>query len=698
MSLTYQILALNAFLNGLTGIIAMFLVHKQNPKSPINRTLSVFYFFGAIWALGFFFPFTQDSRTLTLFSFQILHVGALFLTVSHLHFICAFLNIYHEKRTLIISGYVFNLLILPFVFTPLFIEDVVPKGQLVYYPDPGILYHIWLTGWTFLIVHSLYLSITHYGKTTGIKKLQLYYIIIADILAFSFGSTSFLLAYNINFPPYLTFISSIHTVILAYIVLRYRFLDFKVTFSNWGKSVVAYFFATLIAIFVLMLGEGLPLGLHVFLISTLYLFSYLRIRSYFDSSHFYKIFQLTNTVHLKNVVNNFIAQNHFYENLGQLQSDLRKIFRNQFQIASVKVVLLSSKTEEYPHLEKHFNKYKGFLVTKEVLFRSETQKHTPPFYEELLSLGELCFPLYKSNRNLIGFLTFGKKPFDEVYTETELQILQGAAHYISLLLSAILYNVHLQSEIKVKTQKLLEQNKEIKKLYELEKETSAVLSHELKTPIVILSNTHWSLVKYLEGHQAQLGPALSSLQKFSKEMKEAIQRMNTMANSIFHLREVEYQLSLDLQKLDWPTQLDQLLHHIENLASKKNLKFSAHFDLKKGTFYAASAQFEQVLTILLDNAVKYTPQGSIKLSVSQKEKTLLAEVTDTGPGIAPQIRKNLFKRFFRGPHGRQVEGLGIGLYMAKKIMDQIGGSISVQENPKKQGVTFRLELPIHTRF
>ncbi len=692
---TYSILQFSAILNAISYLILFFFLLFKKSKNAVSWTLLGLYFFAEIWALGYFFPFTSSSESLSLLSFQLLHVGAVFLTAAHFHFICAFLGITHLKRKAIFMGYALNALILPFVFTEWFISGMSPRGSLTYFFDPGMLYHFWLALWFFYFTYAALLELHHYKQTSGIKRVQLKYLLIANVIGFLSGSTNFLVAYEIQIIPYFNIFASIHGLFLIYIILRYRFLDVKVTFSNWAKNFLAYFFAALFAFFASYLLEGLDEPVQFVVVSMLFLFSYLKIRSYFDSSHFYKLFQLTNTVHLKNVVSDFIAQNHFYENLDQLQGDLNKIFCEQFKISSVQILLSNPEKKVHPNLHEYFTKNRTFLVTKEVGFRNETQKHTAPFYNELTSLGELCFPLYKRDKTLIGFLVFGKKPFDEIYTDLELEILQGAAHYVTLLLSAILYNVDLQREIKAKTQKLLEQNKEIKKLYELERETSAILSHELKTPIVLLSNTHWFLEKYLQDHESPLGKNFAPLYKFSEEIKEATQRMNTISNSIFHLREVEYQLSLKLQKLNWPEQLGQLLHHMANLAELKGIRFSSQFDLKEGHFYAASAQFEQVLTILLDNAMKYTTQGEVKLRVFQEENTLFAEVEDTGPGIRKSLRKDLFKRFFRGSHDFKVEGLGLGLYMAKKIMDQIEGSILLKEKREGTGTIFRLELPLH---
>lgn len=119
--------------------------------------------------------------------------------------------------------------------------------------------------------------------------------------------------------------------------------------------------------------------------------------------------------------------------------------------------------------------------------------------------------------------------------------------------------------------------------------------------------------------------------------------------------------------------------------------------------YGAGIHFEQIIAILLDNAVKYTKSGTITLKLSQPTKKLYCSVRDTGVGIEEDKRKVIFERFYRDRNDRNenlsgTPGLGIGLYIAIKIIKYMKGSIKLKNNPEGEGTEFIVEVPIYDRI
>ena len=102
---------------------------------------------------------------------------------------------------------------------------------------------------------------------------------------------------------------------------------------------------------------------------------------------------------------------------------------------------------------------------------------------------------------------------------------------------------------------------------------------------------------------------------------------------------------------------------------------------------------EEALCNLLDNAVKYTPDGGeVTVEVRPYEWFTAVSVRDTGPGIPEEEQANIFGRFYRAPGAYQAEGLGIGLYLTRQIAAGQGGYVRVKSAPG-QGSTFLLYLP-----
>jgi signal transduction histidine kinase len=105
-------------------------------------------------------------------------------------------------------------------------------------------------------------------------------------------------------------------------------------------------------------------------------------------------------------------------------------------------------------------------------------------------------------------------------------------------------------------------------------------------------------------------------------------------------------------------------------------------------------RLRQALSILLDNAVKYTPQegGRVSMRIVQEDASVGVEVSDTGIGISEEQIPHVFERFYRAEEARSTEGLGLGLSIARQIAEDHGGSIEARSKPG-EGSTFIIRIP-----
>ncbi len=106
-------------------------------------------------------------------------------------------------------------------------------------------------------------------------------------------------------------------------------------------------------------------------------------------------------------------------------------------------------------------------------------------------------------------------------------------------------------------------------------------------------------------------------------------------------------------------------------------------------------QLARVVTNLISNAIRYTPQGEVWIRTFHEGRRVCLEVEDTGIGILPEDRPHLFERFYRGQKARQsrIHGAGLGLALVKDIVDVHEGSIEVYSEPNK-GSKFDIWLPV----
>jgi signal transduction histidine kinase len=106
-------------------------------------------------------------------------------------------------------------------------------------------------------------------------------------------------------------------------------------------------------------------------------------------------------------------------------------------------------------------------------------------------------------------------------------------------------------------------------------------------------------------------------------------------------------------------------------------------------------RFRQALSILLDNAVKYTPEGGrVTMRIVEEDGSVGVEVSDTGIGISEDQIPHVFERFYRAEEARSTEGSGLGLSIARQIAEDHGGSIEVRSKPR-EGSTFIIRIPRH---
>jgi signal transduction histidine kinase len=211
-------------------------------------------------------------------------------------------------------------------------------------------------------------------------------------------------------------------------------------------------------------------------------------------------------------------------------------------------------------------------------------------------------------------------------------------------------------------------------------------SHELRTPLSVLQTTNEVALrrKSLTIEQAK--------ELIDQNVKE-VSQLQQLTGNLLKLAAQETP-SPELAPIRIKRAADEAVHTVLPLAQQKSMHLQD--DLPDGTVLAHEAALVQVMTILLDNAIKYSPPGShLTLRAIQRAKYWYIEVIDEGPGIKAEDQARIFDRFYRVDQSRskqRVEGHGIGLSLAQKLMQQQGGSLKVTSKFGK-GATFTIVLP-----
>ena len=214
-------------------------------------------------------------------------------------------------------------------------------------------------------------------------------------------------------------------------------------------------------------------------------------------------------------------------------------------------------------------------------------------------------------------------------------------------------------------------------------------SHQLRTPIT-------SLKGFLELLVKDLVPDPAVRTEFIARAYEDIKRLAVLVNNLldgFRCDSGFFQMTLE--NTDLCGLLQSTLEAVKGLAQSKNISLNLALPQKSLMIKVDPHLLEQVLTNLLSNAIKFSEQGQpIILDAKLEEDHVTVRVVDQGPGISTEDQRKLFDKFFQGDTEAKRAGVGsgLGIYIAKKIVEAHGGQIYVESEIGK-GTTFSFTIP-----
>lgn len=294
---------------------------------------------------------------------------------------------------------------------------------------------------------------------------------------------------------------------------------------------------------------------------------------------------------------------------------------------------------------------------------------------------EMCVPL-RINGEIIGVLdTENHKP--HAFTQTDLQLLEALAGQVSLSLERI----RLLADTERRADELAETLKQQEELARLRDEFVQNVSHEFRTPLAIVSG-------YIEIlNSGDLGPLPESYHEPVEIIARRTQMLTRMVEDLTSL------LNLKDQRNDFTTlHLSDVLNttypglRAKALAQQLELVWDVAPTLPP--LRGEETLLRTLVSSLVDNAIKFTPAGQVKLHASQEGEHICIRITDTGIGIPLEQQERVFDRFYQidGSSSRSFGGTGLGLALVKEIVDLHGGEISLQSTPR-QGTSFLVRLP-----
>lgn len=231
---------------------------------------------------------------------------------------------------------------------------------------------------------------------------------------------------------------------------------------------------------------------------------------------------------------------------------------------------------------------------------------------------------------------------------------------------------------------LLYNNTEIKRMQSFKKDLISNVSHELKTPLTAING-------FIETLNDEISD--NTHRRYLEIIKKHTIRMINIVNDLLTLSSLENGLPLEKSECNINNVISDILPLFKKPAKNKGLtiEFTSQ-DIP--TILCDRIMIEQALINLIDNAIKYTDRGYVRISTASDEAHIIISVEDSGIGIPPQDIDRIFERFYvvNKSRTRSIGGTGLGLSIVKHIIERHNGKIEVKSEINK-GSTFKILLP-----
>jgi signal transduction histidine kinase len=237
--------------------------------------------------------------------------------------------------------------------------------------------------------------------------------------------------------------------------------------------------------------------------------------------------------------------------------------------------------------------------------------------------------------------------------------------------------------------KEVEQREKLEELNKIKSEFLSFASHQVKSPMAVVKGYAELIAEGIENVPEQA-------KDFARKIKEAVGNLLILVEEFMDYRRIEEnKMEFKFEEVEIVSFIRKIVEDLRILAEEKKLQLTFESNLNEAFVKIDKVRFAQVIQNLIDNAIKYTPQGFVKVSLEKKQNEILISVIDTGIGMSKELQQKLFGQFVRDPSiKREIRGTGLGLYIAKYIVEAHHGKIWAESEGIGKGSRFFVSLPI----
>ncbi|MBI4122418.1 MAG: GAF domain-containing protein [Parcubacteria group bacterium] len=703
-------------------------VLARNPRNPTNITYGLVVLSAAAWSVGLaFFRLATDLES-ALFWARFYYVTAAFIGYVFLLFGIVFpyqhIKISWSKMFLLTIP---ALAVMGLVYTPFHIESlfIQPWGKDVIF------------GWNYALYTVYFITYTGFGfwhlwqksqESVGIRKLQIRYVLLGTLVA-TVGGACFNLIYPLLGNYQLIWLGPLFTAIMmvfiAYAIARYRLMDIRLVASRSVQYV--FLFVTACAIIGGVLYAFRVLAGDPFSPENFFPIAALALASVVASDQFRRLYaRLTEKIFYRGQIDYQALLRDMGSTISRevsqegLVYSISKNLAERLKVRHARIYVLSPAAENFfiigsstPPIAKNHSLIQKLQEENNTIITEELERlrNDTPNRARYLTLSEtiealaaldvaLAAPIMVDER-LGGIIALGSKRSGDPYSRDDIDLLEVLAPQLATALEkARLYDeakqftVKLKKEVERATEELRQANEKLKAADQAKSEFLSIAAHQLRTP---LTGIKGYISMFLEGDYGDL--AANQREELEKVFRSS-DRLTRLIDVFLNVSRIETgRLDVKKQPVQFYEILDAVVADIQQMAKNKSLELTVQKSAEDlPPMMLDRDKIHDVVMNLVDNAIKYTEKGWVNVRVSRSKSLVVFEVRDSGIGIASADIDRLFQKFTRAEAVTRIQtgGSGLGLFIAKKIVEAHGGRIWAESEGEGKGSMFTFTLPIVT--
>jgi signal transduction histidine kinase/MFS family permease len=702
----------------ITSLLAVFalglIVFKKNPKNSINR---LFFFLTIIlnmWIFGTFMILGSSNYEAVLFWDRFIYFGIVFWPSLQYHFSLSVTFFSLRRKIALGLAYASSFVFLFLIPSEKFISGVFRYSWGAH--TKAYIYHdLFLVFLILYIVFFLYVLLKRYREEKDkMEKDRLLLYFFGFSVLNVIGASGFLPAYSIAVPPLFLIAPLIFTIVISYSIVYLNLMHIKLVVRSYFAYFISLFFVVFPACLIIFFVDNhypqyvVAVGAIVCFLSVAF-FNPVKDLFFkiFNKLFFSPLYDMDSLVYNLSIsLHSSFDINKIFKKVIEILSDS---FRSRFaasayyDVESKKLFVKCNKKGIFPLSKK-------IEINNDKLKKFFTQNRAMSVKELRISLGgvscvfldyleetevEIVLPVKTKNKDVRYFLLFGEKESEERYNKRDLRVLELVSYELELSLENIFlyqdvkeFNVKLEEKIEEATLKLRRQNKKLKELDKMKDEFVSIASHQLRTP---LTGIRWSTEALLKSKNLNKNEL-----KLLSQIKESDLNLIKLVNDLLSVSHINsgHKFEIKKQKFLLKNLVEEILIDNKFLIEKNKLKVVNNIG-KTLQINADYDKLKQVLQNLISNSCKYSkPGGVIKIELKKENKKTVVLIEDEGIGVPQEQVDYLFTKFFRAKnvYSQSVNGTGLGLYIAKGIIEAHNGSLFYKPS-KSGGSIFYFELP-----